>query len=141
MFASTPKRQKLWIARKTYIAIGVLIVVNLIILQITFSQRTHWIGHVESSQHNQTVSVEQYKDNELVDVIFYRPDNNKVVYDPFSYSYKFKQQNAQCYAVENREMNIPTSIKRYFALDDQCTLFFRTPVRQLLANVSLICRN
>lgn len=141
MFASTPKRPKLWIARKTYIAIGVLIVINLIILQITFSQRTHWIGHVESSQHNLTVNVEQYKDNELLDIVFYKPDNNKVVYAPFSYSYKFKQQNAQSYAIRNRKMKIPVFIKRFYALDEQCTLYFRTPVRQLLANVSLICRN
>ncbi|GAL04230.1 hypothetical protein JCM19237_2381 [Photobacterium aphoticum] len=135
------KKQKPLIARKTSIGILVLIIINIVIAWATIHQRTIWLGHTESSKQNHTVSAEQFKDNLIMNVVYYEPWKDKIKYKKLHFNYTYAAQNNNCYTVSNQQLQIPTLIHRFYALDEQCTLLFRSPLRMQINNVSLICRN
>lgn len=76
--ACMTKKQKPLIARKTSIGILVLIIINIVIAWATIHQRTIWLGHTESSKQNHTVSAEQFKDNLIMNVVYYEPGRTKL---------------------------------------------------------------
>lgn len=129
------------IARKLYVGILLLVVVNIGLLWATLNLKTTWLGHTESSDQNHTVSAEQYKDNLLINVIYYQPMNDQINYTKYFFNNKYQIQNNNSYTMSNQQFKAPTLIQRFYALDNQCTLLFRSPVRMLINNVSLICRN
>ncbi|GAL04233.1 hypothetical protein JCM19237_2384 [Photobacterium aphoticum] len=90
--------------------------------------------------HNKTTQIDQHQDDLTIRVVYYIPQTLRLDYENRYFEYAFSQRTPNSYIITNDKMDIKLSLHRFFALDDQCTLLFRSPERQSFANMSLICR-
>ncbi|WP_422767662.1 hypothetical protein ACOX9X_18315 [Photobacterium leiognathi subsp. mandapamensis] len=110
---------------------------NMIIIALTYHQTSTWIGHTRLPDRTYTTHLVQYRNDLDIYVATYHLDIDKV--NSKHYQYVISQTTKNANVLKNDNMGIPVANHRYFAIDDVCTLAFRTPSKASINNVSMSC--
>ncbi len=137
MNVSMKEKIKHLFASRFALTIMFFVFLNTIIIVLTYHQTSTWIGHTRLPDRTYTTHLVQYKNDLDIYLTTYYSENNKV--NSMHYQYVISKTTKNANVLKNENMVIPVVNHRYFAIDDVCTLAFRTPSKVSIDNISMSC--
>ena len=133
------KIMKSFTVYKFYIFLACAFIANGIMLSATYMQNSIWVGTVKTNDKLAVMHTVQFKDSLDIEWTNYTNNFNAEDYDTKFFNYRFELQAPNGNMLFNDEMTPQSSLHRYFALDEHCTLIFLNPFKKTVHNMSIGC--